>query len=44
MLWLEINDKDLFKGLRVHTPETQLGNTEGVPKKKEKLRVKKVHP
>ena len=29
-LWLEINDKDLFKSLRVCKPETQLGNTQSV--------------
>lgn len=34
-----INDNGLFKGLRVHTLETQLGNTQSLPKKKKKLRV-----
>lgn len=38
-LWLEINNKELFKGLQVCKPETQLGNTQSIPKKKEKLRV-----
>ena len=38
-LWLEINDKYLFKSLRVCKPETQLGHTQSFPKKKEKLRV-----
>lgn len=38
-LWLETNDKDRFEGLRVCKQERQLGNTQSVPKKKEKLRV-----
>lgn len=38
-LWLEINNKELFKGLRVCKPEAQLGNMQSVSKKKEKLRV-----
>lgn len=36
-LWLEINDKHLFQGLRVCQLKTQLGHTQSVPKKNEKL-------
>lgn len=32
--FLEINDKDLFKGLRIRNRKTQLGNMQSVPKKK----------
>lgn len=38
-LWLEVNDKDLLKGLKVYILETKLGNTQSVPRKEEKLRV-----
>lgn len=38
-LWLEINDKDLLKGLRVCEVETQLSNAQNIPKEKEKLKV-----
>lgn len=38
-LWLEINDKDLLKGLRVCGVETQLSNTQNIPKEKETLKV-----
>lgn len=36
---LEINGKDLFKGLRVCKPDTPLGDTQTVLKKREKLGV-----
>lgn len=38
-LWVEMKDKDLFKGLRICKPEQRLGNTNSDPKKKEKSRV-----
>lgn len=40
-LWLEINDKDLLKGLRVCTQETNIRRQKprSVPMKKEKLRI-----
>ena len=38
-LWLEINDKDLFKALGVCKPETHLSDTQSVLRKEEKLRV-----
>lgn len=38
-LWLEINDKDLLKGLMVCEVETQLSNAQNIPKEKEKLKV-----
>ena len=37
--FLEINDKDLFKGLRVCKLETQQGSAHSFPKRKEKLTV-----
>ena len=38
-LWLEGNDKDLFKALRVCKLEIQLSNDQCVTKKKEKLSI-----
>ena len=38
-LWLEMNDKDLFKSLRDGKLETQLDNAQRVLEKKENLRV-----
>lgn len=35
-LWQELNDKDLFKDLRVCKPDTQLGNTQSVPQEERK--------
>lgn len=36
---LEINDKDLFKGLRVCKLKTPSGDTQSFPKKKDTVRV-----
>lgn len=32
-----VNDEDLFKGLKVCKPETHIGKTHSIPKKKEKM-------